>query len=255
MAVAAGGALTAGAGPVFGAVEQPPGTSRPGASPPWASEVATDLAPETTPGAGAVRAPREPRIFTRAEWNAGSFRRPATVLPNNPDRIVIHHTASANTTDYSLQHAFALSRSIQRFHVQRRGWDDIGQHFTVSRGGHILEGRNKTLSVMRTRGQANGLAAPGEIRDRGHVVGAHTLHHNRHTVGIENEGTYASGQIPSPLWESLARLCAWLCTVYGLDPMRAIVGHRDLNTTDCPGDMLYGNLPTLRRNVVALLSV
>jgi hypothetical protein len=239
MAVAAGGALTAGAGPVLGVAEPLPGLPRlPG-----------------LPGADTVRAPSEPRIYTRAEWKAGFFRRPATVLPNNPNRIVIHHTASANTGDFSLEHAFALSRSIQRFHVNRRRWDDIGQHFTVSRGGHVMEGRNKTLSVLRTRGQANGLAAPGEIRNRGHVLGAHTLHHNRHTIGIENEGTYRNGRIPPAMWESLARLCAWLCTVYGLDPRRAIIGHRDLNRTDCPGDTLYRSLPTLRRNVVALLSV
>lgn len=234
MALAAGGTLTvAGADLVFGAIGSP----------------------EAAAAAETARAvPSEPRIYSRGEWGAAPVRRPATLVPRNPDRIVIHHTASPNSADYSLQHAFALSRAIQGFHMRRRGWDDTGQHFTISRGGFILEGRNRTLAVIRAHRQVAGLAGTAVIRDRGFAMGAHTRHHNDHTIGIECEGTYARTRIPLALWGSLSRLCAWLCGVYGLDPARAIIGHRDLNQTGCPGGVLYASLPALRRNVVALLS-
>jgi hypothetical protein len=50
-------------------------------------------------------------------------------------------------------------------------------------------------------------------------------------------------------------LVGW-CTRYSLDPDLAIEGHRDAPgaATDCPGRFLYTLLPTLRREVAALLT-
>ncbi len=56
------------------------------------------------------------------------------------------------------------------------------------------------------------------------------------------------------LWNKLVETCAWLCDVYGLSPS-AIVGHRDLNATACPGDVLYARLPQLRNAVAARLGM
>lgn len=193
------------------------------------------------------------RLHSREEWRAAPPRRPATVLADNPDKIVIHHTASPNSEDGSQRHAYALSRAIQHFHMKGRGWDDTGQHFTISRGGHVMEGRNRTLEVIGQGRKVGGLLDMVLPRRVGHVVGAHTLHHNERAVGIENEGTYMDAAVPDPLWQSLVRLCALLCAIYDLDPKHAIVGHRDFNPTSCPGDVLYAALPTLRRSVERLL--
>ncbi|RAY14749.1 N-acetylmuramoyl-L-alanine amidase [Actinomadura craniellae] len=181
-----------------------------------------------------------PRVHARYEWRATGPRARPQVLDECPDRIVVHHTATANSEDYSVEHAYALSRSIQRFHMRKQGWDDIGEHLTISRGGYVMEGRQRSLAAILTRR---------------HVVGAHTRSHNHHTVGIETEGTYMRAAVPDPLWSSLVVTCAWLCTVYGLDPERAIAGHRDFNATNCPGDVLYDLLPELRRAVAARMPV
>lgn len=122
--------------------------------------------------------------------------------------------------------------------MDSNGWDDVGQQLTISRGGHVLEGRNRSLPA---------------IREGSHVLGAHTANHNSHTVGIENEGTYSSAAPPNDLWQALADTCAWLCLVYGLSPHSAIVGHRDYNSTGCPGDQLYSMLPELRSQVATRL--
>ncbi|WP_433330873.1 peptidoglycan recognition protein family protein [Spirillospora sp. CA-294931] len=180
-----------------------------------------------------------PKIHGRAAWKAKPPRRPAKILGRAPDHIVVHHTDSPNTSDRSLAHAYDLSRSIQRFHMQGRGWDDAGQQLTISRGGHIMEGRNRSLAAILA-GQ--------------HVVGAQALHHNDHTIGIENEGNYTKSKVPPPLWDALVDTCVWLCAVYRLDPTKAIVGHRDLVDTDCPGNLLYAKLPTLRRTVSTRLT-
>jgi hypothetical protein len=180
-----------------------------------------------------------PPVHTRAEWNARPPTSAATVLDRGPDRIVVHHTASANSTDYSLSHAYALSRSIQNHHMDTNGWADTGQQLTISRGGHLMEGRNRSLSAVNA----------GD-----HVVGAHTASHNDHTIGIENEGLYTSALPTAALWARLVETCAWLCDVYGLAPA-AIVGHRDFNNTACPGDALYARLPDLRNEVSAKLGI
>ncbi|WP_254715856.1 peptidoglycan recognition family protein [Actinomadura sp. NAK00032] len=179
-----------------------------------------------------------PHIYTRAQWNARPPRRPAKVLKRAPDHIIVHHTATANTSDVSLSHAFSLSRYIQNFHMNKNGWDDTGQQLTISRGGIVMEGRNRSLKAIRA----------GDL-----AVGAQVLHHNQHTLGIENEGTYTSRAVPGKLWGSLLEVCVWLCRQYNLDPAQAIVGHRDYNNTSCPGDRLYARLPELRRAVAARL--
>ncbi|WP_262402780.1 peptidoglycan recognition family protein [Actinomadura sp. CNU-125] len=180
----------------------------------------------------------EPRLYTRADWDARPPKRPAEVLNRAPDHIIVHHTATANSKDRSLSHAFALSRKIQRWHMDGNGWDDAGQQLTISRGGIVMEGRNRSLDSIR----AGNLA-----------VGAQVLHHNDHTIGIENEGTYSTKGVPKRLWTSLVEVCVWLCEQYRLDPNEAIAGHRDFNNTSCPGDRLYRRLPDLRREVAARL--
>ncbi len=177
-------------------------------------------------------------VRTRRQWGARPPRRRIAVLDHGPDHIVIHHTATPNTRAHSLSHAYALSRQIQRFHMRGRGWNDIGEQLTISRGGYVMEGREHSLRAILA-GQ--------------HVVGAQTLHHNIHTLGIENEGTYTAARVPARLWSSLVQTCTFLCAVYGLNPYNAIVGHRDLNQTDCPGDALYARLPALRRAVAVRL--
>ncbi|TDB88520.1 N-acetylmuramoyl-L-alanine amidase [Actinomadura sp. KC216] len=192
------------------------------------------------PTASAAPARAVPRRYTRAEWSARPPKAAATVLNRAPDHIVVHHTASANATDLSLEHAFTLSRAIQNFHMDTNGWEDAGQQLTISRGGHLMEGRNRSLAAI----------GAGDL-----VVGAQTLGHNDHTIGIENEGTYMTEEPTAALWDALVATCAWLCGVHGLDPHAAIVGHRDYNTTACPGDALYALLPRLRNEVAGDLGM
>ena len=179
-----------------------------------------------------------PRVYAREEWGARTPDQPILVLNHAPDQIVVHHTASPNTTDMSLEHAFQLSRDIQNFHMDIQEWGDIGEQLTISRGGHIMEGRSRSLETIEL----------GRL-----VEGAQCLHNNDHTIGIENEGTYLTAEVPDELWTSLVATCGWLCVAYDLDPETAILGHRDHNQTDCPGDVLYGRLRELRASVAVAL--
>ncbi|MCK9871831.1 peptidoglycan recognition protein family protein [Nocardiopsis dassonvillei] len=186
------------------------------------------------PAADRASAATRPKVYTRADWGARAPKNKIEVVHRGATHIVVHHTATANASDTSTSHAASLSRSIQRYHMDTNGWSDMGQQFTISRGGHIMEGRDQSLRAV----------SAGH-----HVLGAHTANHNEHAIGIENEGTYTSATPPAALLDSLADTCAWLCLAYRLDPDEAIVGHRDFNATGCPGDKLYAALPQLRSTV------
>ncbi|MGW6984040.1 peptidoglycan recognition protein family protein [Streptomyces sp. NPDC054932] len=179
-----------------------------------------------------------PNIIGCATWGARAASEPVVVLANRPERIIVHHTATANVTDYSQQRAFALARAIQTYHMDAQGWIDTGQHFTVSRGAFVMEGRHSSLAELR--------AGTRQVR-AAHCIGQNTV-----AIGIENEGTYTSETPPAAQYAALADLCAHICDQYGL-PASEIYGHRDFNATACPGDRLYALLPTLRKDVALRL--
>ncbi|MFI9721979.1 peptidoglycan recognition family protein [Streptomyces sp. NPDC052396] len=212
--------------------------------------------------AGALSAPRAqaeprpgdacpvppPRLWTRKQWKAVPPEDPAGVRvePFGPSLIVVHHMDYPNSTDYSLEHAFELSRICQYDHMHHNGWNDIGQQLTISRGGFLMEGRYRSAEAIG-RG--------------GHVIGAQVANWNTAAIGIENEGTYITELPPEAQWRTLVATCAWLCHRYRLAPMTAIVGHRDLNqpdttlTTECPGNALYKQLPKLRADIAEAMGL
>ncbi|SFB08437.1 N-acetylmuramoyl-L-alanine amidase [Amycolatopsis marina] len=207
-----------------------------------ATAVGTMAGLSASPVSAETRAPvQQPRIYSTSEWQARPPRAPITVQNHVPRYIVVHHTVEpGNTDDYSLARAFAISRSIQNFHMDTRGWIDTGQQFTNSRGGYITEGRHRSLEILRDGTR--------------HVLGTNVANNNSQIIGIENEGLYTQEDVPQRLWDSMVRLVAYMAYQYGV-PTINIKGHRDFNSTECPGGILYGRLPELRREVARVLGV
>lgn len=181
----------------------------------------------------------QPPIYDCASWGARDATSPVTVLNYKPSRILVHHTATANTTDYSPAALGELARSIQKFHMSTRGWLDTGQNFTISRGGYIAEGRHESLQTL--------------LNGRQFIEGAQCPNQNDSSIGIENEGTYTAVQPPAVLFNALTVMCAFACRQYGLAPTQ-LFGHRDYWDTECPGDKMYALLPTLRAQVAKVMA-
>ena len=185
-----------------------------------------------------ARAADAPQIYDTEAWGAREPSSPVSLAGNNPNKIVVHHTAFENTPDTGEEGSFAIAREIQDLHMDKNGWLDSGQHFTISRTGYIMEGRHRSLECLQA---GNNM-----------VVGAHTVGQNSQGIGIENNGIYVSEAPPDALYASLVSMCAYICTQYGLDP-NEIYGHRDFNDTECPGEVFYGMLPQLRTDVAAAM--
>ncbi|QCU77515.1 N-acetylmuramoyl-L-alanine amidase [Citricoccus sp. SGAir0253] len=191
------------------------------------------------PEAAHAHAVGRPAIITTAAWGARPPRRHLHTIARRPGYLVIHHTAHENGAGTSAGAAHALGRLLQRNHL-RRGWADTGQHFTIARGGQVLEGRH---------GSAAALDAGTRF-----VEGAHAYGFNDESIGIEVDGMYVSALPTAAQWNALVRLCAYACRRYGIR-VQDIIAHRDVPgaRTECCGDALYARLPALRRAVAAAL--
>jgi hypothetical protein len=234
--LAGGGTLAAGA--LFGIskLDPPPEETAVRQSQAWSADAARARSTPAKASRSARRA-RPPRIHTTKEWDARSPESKPTILRRPPKYLVVHHTFSDNLADFSRDQGFRLSRSIQNAHMGQ-GWGDTGQHFTISRGGHVMEGRAGSLAAALKGGM---------------VVGTHVRGANDYTVGIECEGTYNTVLPPRQLLASLIRMLAWLCTHYDLNPRTAIVPHMKFNDTDCCGYRWAPTLPRLRFEVGKLV--
>jgi flagellar hook assembly protein FlgD len=198
---------------------------------------AGDAAPLTAAGA--------PKIVTRRQWGADESLRGGRPDYAPVKMAFIHHTASGNT--YTAAEAPAVMRGIYAYHTRSLGWSDIGYNFLVDRFGTIYEGRYGGMK-------------------RG-VVGAQVLGFNRGSTGISVIGDFAAAAPPAAALASLQRLLAWKLKIHHLNPrgtaklrcdasdrfargatvtFSVIAGHRDANSTECPGNILYPLLPTVR---------
>ena len=193
-----------------------------------------------------------PPIMPRLSWGADeSIRRGPPIYAPAVRFAIVHHTAGRN--DYSRAEAAAMVKGIQLFHVRGNGWNDIGYNFLVDRFGTIYEGRYG-----------------GTDRN---VVGAHALGFNTGSVGVALLGTYGDTKPSAAAQDAIARLIAWRLDLAHVDPtssltfvsggseryargvpvlLRAVSGHRDTGSTECPGNALYSRLGTIAASARAL---
>ncbi len=196
--------------------------------------------------------PGQPPIIARRAWAQGIA--PPRVAPEYGDvrMAFVHHTENPN--GYTPGEVPAMLRAIYAFHRYVNGWNDIGYNFVLDSYGRIFEAR------------AGGIDEP--------VVGAHAGGYNVVSCGVAVLGSFMSTPISAGARTALERLLAWKLSLHGVsaigrvtlrvNPAGArysrfpagahvslprIAGHRDADSTDCPGDALYGELPKIRPGV------
>ena len=204
------------------------------------------------PQAHAAQLGARPVIVPRSAW--GGDLVPPRSLPSYGEvkLAVVHHTESAN--EYTQGEAAAVVLAITKFHRDTRGWNDVGYNFLVDRFGTIYEAR------------AGGVDLP--------VIGAHAQGFNAISTGISIIGSFTSAEPPAAALDAVARLIGWRLPLAGI-PVSGVVtvtsgggslsrygagtlvtlprisGHRDVGSTDCPGNRLYADLPDLRARTLA----
>ncbi len=200
----------------------------------------------------------QPPIIARSAW-AGTGHRPAAgPFYGAVELAIVHHSDIPN--GYLAGQVPALILAIYLFHRYTNGWLDIGYNFVIDAFGRIWEAR------------AGGIDEP--------VIGAQAGGFNAVSTGICMLGTF-SFRVPTPAaMGALERLLAWKLPLHGVpalgrvrvtaepgvaaySPLRVgqqlvvprIAGHREVDSTDCPGSGLYAQLPALRHQVDGLAGV
>ncbi len=177
-----------------------------------------------------------PPIVSRSEWGADESLRRGSPRFAPITRVIVHHTVTANHEPDPA----ARMRAIHEFHVRGNRWDDIGYNFVVDAAGRIYEGRS-----------GGGPSPYGEDGSGQGVTGAHADGHNTGSVGIAVLGTFSgAGVVPTAAaLDAVASVVAWKLGTRDLDPRAggALIAHRDVAATGCPGEGLHRQLPELRQ--------
>ncbi|KAG7470641.1 hypothetical protein MATL_G00115990 [Megalops atlanticus] len=170
---------------------------------------------ETRPSVDSITAGMCPNVVSRRQWGA--------VAPRSEERLqgpalraVIHHTAlwpCHGPGECRLQLAH-----IQELHMRGRDFHDIGYNFLIGGDGTVYEGRGWG------------------------VVGAHAKGNNHDSLGIAFMGNF-NNETPTPAaLSSTQKLLQCGVALGHLHPRYALLGHRDLAKTECPGEQLYAVL-------------
>lgn len=203
----------------------------------------------------------QPAVITRAGWganesyslNSGGYERFAQQYAPL-QKLIVHHTAGRNDDP----NPTATIRAIYYDHAVIRGYGDIDYNFLVDAQGRIYEGR-------RSHPYESGESPTGEDL-RGNVVrGSHARDYNDGTMGVVLLGTFTSVMPTTAARNALVNLLAWKAERHGIDPKGAstyvnpvlgnskwlynISGHRNVNSTACPGELFYNSFPQLRQDV------
>lgn len=179
-----------------------------------------------------------PPIISREEWGAnltygGAERGGSEWIPEyqTVDHVIIHHSETSNFRD-----PLTEIRSIHYYHAITRGWGDIGYNYLVDFMGNVYEGR-----------------VGGD-----NVVGGHAYQYAYGSSGICAMGSFSLATATPEMLAGLTWITAWAGRY--LDPLSrsdfhetpnlpTICGHRDVNDSSCPGDIMYADLDYIREAV------
>jgi hypothetical protein len=217
-------------------------------------------------GAAAVSMPA---VISRTGWGADESLRFSNGVEVWPpeffplQKCVVHHTATRNSDPDPA----ATVRSIYYYHCVTQGWGDIGYTFLVDELGRIYKGRNSHPSGSPFGDTITGENDTGDVVTAGHALGV-----NQGSIGVAFLATLTKRDATAAAKSSLEDLLAWDCDRHGIDPHAVtlyqdpdgitsgytptqpipnILGHRDVNATECPGDKFYPTLPDVRDAVAA----
>ncbi|MEV4757669.1 peptidoglycan recognition family protein [Micromonospora sp. NPDC049559] len=217
------------------------------------------------PGGGSCPVP----YFSRAAWGADESLRfdpdtgdelfPPTYYP--VQTITVHHEGGGvnNHPDPA-----GTIRTIYYDQTITKDWGDIGYHLVIDEAGRVYEGRWTGTDGVPVFG-----GVPGPDGRPQMATAAHAEGWNSGNIGICLLGDFTSQLPTAAAREALTTVLASLARVCQLDPravvnfvnpvsgatrtVQSIPGHRDWNVTQCPGDLFYPQLPSLREDVAARL--
>ena len=163
----------------------------------------------------AIQAIQALKVISKAEWGAAAANH-KTTLANGLYYAVIHHTAGNNCLTKAA--CILEMQSIQNYHQNILGWDDIGYNFLIGGDGNIYEGRGWN------------------------IMGAHAFNWNSKSIGISLTGNYNNDR-PSAVQIKAAKKLLQAAIRRGqIRGNYILYGHRQVGATECPGSNLFNEI-------------
>ncbi|XP_048733651.2 peptidoglycan recognition protein-like [Ostrea edulis] len=154
-----------------------------------------------------------PGLITCTKWNARSPKKKASKFIRDPHIVIIIH--GVTNPCFTHEECIKSVQAYQDFHMDTKGWDNIGYNFLIGEDGNAYEGRGPDS------------------------IGAHTLGYNAFSIGICFIGNY-NLRLPNPkALDTSKRLIKWLVESGKIPENYTLKGHRDLRPTESPGQLLY----------------
>jgi hypothetical protein len=191
-------------------------------------------------------------VRSRADWGADeSLRGGKPSYARSVKAVVVHHTAGGN--DYTQADVPKKIRADYAYHVQARGWSDLGYNVVVDRFGGIWEGR------------AGGIGRA--------TIGSHAAGFNTGTLGVSLLGDMTEAAPTAETVQAMSRVAAYAGGTWQFDPTASVTltsggspryrsgtkvtlsrvhGHKDTGRTACPG-ALYDRLGQIRSTAAKML--
>ncbi|KAK9885883.1 hypothetical protein WA026_013758 [Henosepilachna vigintioctopunctata] len=160
--------------------------------------------------------PTKLKMVSRLEWLAQPPIQPTDPLKTPVPYVIISHTATENCSSQA-QCVFQV-RFIQTFHMESRGWWDIGYNFLIGGDGEAYIGRGWEKE------------------------GSHTYGYNKASIGIAFIGTFINTLPPKYQLETCKQLIAKGVELGYLKKDYKLLGARQLQATKSPGDELYAEI-------------
>jgi N-acetylmuramoyl-L-alanine amidase len=123
----------------------------------------------------------------------------------NINKIIVHCSATPEGRDVSVD-------EIRRWHVDERGFSDIGYHWIITLNGTLEKGRHESKS------------------------GAHAKGYNRNSIGVCYVGGVDADMKPKDT-RTEAQKETLRCLLEDLKeryPQAKIIGHKDVSSKSCP---------------------
>ncbi|XP_063368590.1 peptidoglycan-recognition protein LB-like isoform X1 [Cydia amplana] len=159
--------------------------------------------------------------YSREDWGAKpaiSVVRLSLPVPY----VTIHHTYIPAAC-FTAEQCKSAMRSIQTYHQDDQGWNDIGYNFAIGSDGAVYEGRGWS------------------------AVGAHAVGVNSQSIGIVFIGDYVSDLPPPKSLQAAKDLIAIGVKAGFISPSYHLIAHRQVSATECPGQSLYTEITSWDR--------
>lgn len=201
----------------------------------------------------ALASPAQPDIQSRSVWGGDACvgEDVSYSTRTRAEVIFVHHTLhSAASNGYGPDEVADLLYAMCAYHVDVRGWHDIGYNTLIDQYGRIWEGRG------------GGQDLP--------VRGAHAAGFNSSSIGVAFIGDHELSAPSALAQDAFVDFAAWRMDVAHIDPrsvpvvisrdsptypdgvavpLRSVSGHRDVSPTGCPGTVGYSLLNSLAERI------